>query len=310
MLFNRDDNGSVELQQITGFSYASNDFSTLVPEIMEATRTVAGLVGDAVVKAAEQAYQDSAEDTDGLVWAVQQAVAVLAVSRFSKGNLVSHQDSGSKVIGDENAKLPWEWMIDRDEQAQRERWFRSMDALYGLLEKTQNESWMESDIRKAYKASIIRSLQEFERVYPVDGSYYVYYMLQNLVIESQPRIRRMVGIEVWNKMIGSEPEQLHKELLPLCQRYAVISALIKAVRRWNLEVFPLTIARRFSPSFQGNKATRAALRTEIDAYVSGLEAQLEDIRAEIAEVLAGGNPFTDFDPIPSGDPRKKFFSAQ
>lgn len=310
MLFNRDNNGSVELQRITGFSYASNDFSTLEPEILEATRTVAGLIGDAVMEEAEQAYQSGDYEIDGLVWAVQQAVAVLAVSRFSKGNLVSHQDSGSKVIGDENAKIPWEWMIDRDEQAQRERWFRSMDSLYGFLEKTQRASWMESDIRKAYKASIVRSLDQFERVYPVDGSYYVYYMLQNLVIESQPRLRRMVGADIWEAMVGDEPQQLHKDLLPLCQRYAVISALIKAVRRWNLEVFPLTIARRFSPSYQGNQATRAALRTEIDAYVSGLETQLKDIRAEIAELLADGNPFSSFDPIPSGDPRKKFFSAQ
>lgn len=310
MLFNRDNNGSVELQRITGFSYASNDFSTLEPEILEATRTVAGLIGNAVMNEAEQAYQSGDYEIDGLVWAVQQAVAVLAVSRFSKGNLVSHQDSGSKVIGDENAKIPWEWMIDRDEQAQRERWFRAMDALYGFLEKTQRASWMESDIRKAYKASIVRSLDQFERVYPVDGSYYVYYMLQNLVIESQPRLRRMVGADIWEAMVGDEPQQLHKDLLPLCQRYAVLSALIKAVRRWNLEVFPLTIARRFSPSYQGNKATRAALRTEIDAYVSGLETQLKDIRAEIAELLADGNPFSGFDPIPSGDPRKKFFSAQ
>lgn len=187
-----------------------------------------------------------------------------------------------------------------------------MDALYGLLERTQNQSWMDSDIRKAFKASIVRSLQEFERVYPVDGSYYVYYMLQNLVIESQPRIRRMVGDENWAVVTGeSEATGLLEALPDLCRRYAVISALIAAVRRWSLEVFPVSIARRFSPSYQGNRATRAALLTEMDAYVSGLEAQLDDIRDEIQEVISGGkNPFEDFSPMPEGDRRNKFFSAQ
>lgn len=308
MLFNRDGNGSVELQQITGIQYAAGDYSVIASEIDDATRTVASLVGEAVVEKAENDYQYGTED--GLCGAVRLAVAILAISRYSKNNLVSHEDIGSRIHVDENTKVPFEWMIDRDERAQRERWFRAMDALYGLLEKTKEPVWMESEIRQAFRASIVRSLQEFERVYPVDGSYYVYYMLQNLVIESQPPIRRMVGEENWTAMTGTEPRQLHKDLLPLCQRYAVISALIKAVRRWNLEVFPLTIARRFSPSYQGNKATRAALRTEIDAYIAGLEGQLDDIRDEIAEVLAGGNPFTGFDPIPSGDPRKKFFSAQ
>ena len=310
MLFNKDGNGSVELQQITGIFYASNNYSVIASEIEDATRTVAGLVGEAVIAKAEEGYYGDELEKNGLVPAVRQAVAVLAVSRYSRNNLVSHGDHGARLPADENEKIPWEWMIDRDERNQRERWFRSMDALYGLLEKIQEPTWMDSPIRQAFNASIVRSLQEFERVYPVDGSYYVYYMLQNLVIESQPTIRRMIGTGNWEAMTGSEPQQLHRDLLPLCQRYAVLSALIKAVRRWNLEVFPLTIARRFSPSYQGNKATRAATREEMEAYVTGLEGQLDDIRDEIAEVLAGENPFTDFDPIPTGDRRKKFFSAQ
>lgn len=308
MLFNKDDNGCVELQQITGVFSASNDYSVVSSEIDEATRAVARLVGDKVIEDAENAYESGEED--GVTAAVRLAVAVLAVSRYTRNNLISHGDHGARLPADDNEKIPFEWMIDHDERAQRERWFRAMDALYGILEKTENDSWMESDTRKAYLASIVRTLPEFERIYPVDGSYYVFYMLQGLVIESQPPIRRMVGTENWEGMTGDNPSDKQKDLLPLCQRYAVISALIKAVRRWNLEVFPLTIARRFSPTYQGNKSTRAALRTEIDAYIAGLEAQLDDIRDEIAEVLGDGNPFTDFDPIPTGDRRKKFFSAQ
>ena len=64
-----------------------------------------------------------------------------------------------------------------------------------------------------------------ERVYPIDGSYYVYYMLQNLVIEAQPRIRRMIGADLWDEMVGDEPGELAQALLPLCRRYAVLSAL-------------------------------------------------------------------------------------
>jgi hypothetical protein len=308
MLFNFDFNGSEELQRITGIHYASNDFSVIASELVDARRTVAGLVGEAVIETAENEYEYGQESE--VTRAVRTAIAILAVSRCTAANLVSHEDVGARAIVDEHAKIPFEWMIDRDERAQRERWFRAMDALYGLLEKTENQSWMESDIRKAFKASIVRSLQEFERVYPVDGSYYVYYMLQNLVIESQPAIRKMVGADNWEGMTGAAPSPMQKDLLALCQRYAVISALIKGVRRWNLEVFPLSIARRFSPTYQGNKSSRAALRTEIDAYIAGLEGQLDEIRDEIAETLSGENPFAAFVPIPHGDPRNKFFSAQ
>jgi hypothetical protein len=308
MLFNLDDRGPQEIQQLTGIYLASNDFSVIASELADATNAVAALVGDAVITAAEEGY--SYGDEFPLTFAVRKAIAVLAVSRYTRNNLIAHGDHGAKVVADQNEKVPFEWMVDRDQQAQQERWYRSMDALYKVLEDTEEESWMHSDIRKRYKASIVRSLSDFERVYPVDGSYYVYYMLQSLVIEAQPKIRRMIGAEVWDVMVGESPQDLHKALLPLCQRYAILSALITAVRRWNLEVFPIAIARRFAPTYQGNRSSRVALKEEMDAFIEGIEGQLEDIREEIAEELQDGNPAAGFDLMPKGDRRNKYFSAQ
>ena len=308
MLFNLDDRGPQELQQLTGIYLASNDFSVIASELADATNAVAALVGAAVIEAAEKGYKYG--DQTPLTFAVRKAVAVLAVSRHTRNNLLTHGDNGAKIVADQNEKIPFEWMVDRDQQAQQERWYRSMDALYKVLEDTEETSWMDSDIRKRYKASIVRSLQEFEQVYPVDGSYYVYYMLQNLVIEAQPKIRRMVGAEVWDAMVGDSPQELHKALLPLCRRYAILSALITAVRRWNLEVFPIAIARRFAPTYQGNRSSRVALKEEMDAFIEGIEGQLEDIREEIAEEMQDGNPASTFDLMPKGDRRNKYFSAQ
>ena len=308
MLFNLDDRGPQELQQLTGIYLASNDFSVIASELADAKNAVAALVGDAVIEAAENGYKFG--DETPLTFAVRKAVAVLAVSRYTRNNLITHGDHGAKVVADQNEHIPFEWMVDRDQQAQQERWYRSMDALYKVLEDTEEASWMESDIRKRYKASIVRSLSEFERVYPVDGSYYVYYMLQSLVIEAQLKIRRMIGAEVWDVMVGDSPQELHQALLPLCKRYAVLSALITAVRRWNLEVFPIAIARRFAPTYQGNRSSRVALKEEMDAFIEGIEGQLEDIREEIAEEMQDGNPASGFDLMPKGDRRNKYFSAQ
>ena len=57
MLFNKDNNGSEELQQITGYYAAANQFSVIQTEVEDATRVVAGLVGPGVVAAADAAYQ-------------------------------------------------------------------------------------------------------------------------------------------------------------------------------------------------------------------------------------------------------------
>lgn len=315
-LFNKNGKGAEEIQKLIGIYHASNDYSVIEMEIMDAMRSVSILTGRAVMDKACTIYEAGDDDT-GLVSAVQLPVAILAVSRYSKNNLVSHEDSGSKVKTDENEKIPFEWMIDRDERAQRERYYRAMDALYAFLEENELQEWMDSDEKKKIQASVVKTIQDFERIYPVDGSYYVYFMLQNLVIERQPSLSRMVGAELWKKILSGttqedDPDKDKVEsMIPLCQRYGVLSAIIQAVRRWSLEVFPLSVARRFAPSYQGNRQSRTATREEIGAYLAGLEGQLEDIRLEMTEVMDDGkNPWEGADLMPHNNRRNKFFSAQ
>lgn len=309
MLFNKNNNGSIELQQLTGIFAAANDYSVIAAEVDNAIQAVSACVSSAVVKSAEGMYEAGTDNP--LVDKVRLPVAVLAVSRYSRNNLVSHEDSGSKIKVDTNEKIPFEWMIDRDEQAQRERYYRSLDALYGYLENSNNTDWQASETRKLVAGSIIKSLNQLELVYPIDGSYYVYYMLQGLIVECQTRLKKMVGDDNWKAMTDGTATEKSNALLPPCRRWAVISALIKAVRRWSLEVFPREIARRFSPSYQGNRSSQVATQQEMEAYVNGLEAQLKEIQDEIAEILSDGeNPYADFDPMPHGHRRNKFFSAQ
>ena len=309
MLFNKDNNGSEELQEITGYYAAANQFSVIQSEVVDATRVVAGLVGTGVVEAADSAYHNN-QDAD-FVAAVRTPIAILAVARYSHGNLVSHEDSGSKVKVDGNEKMPWEWMLDRDERAQQERWYRALDALYAYLDDKKPESWQNSPAKSRIKDSIVKTIEDLEAVYPVDGSYYVYYMLQGLIIESQALLHKMMGDSKWSAITADPVAEGDKELLRVCQRWAILSALVKAVRRWSLEVFPLSIARRFCPSYNGGRSSRAATLEEMEAYVSGLEGQIAEARGELAELLADGlNPWRNYDPQPRNDPKNKFFTAQ
>ena len=196
MLFNKDNNGSSELQAVTGIWSASSSYSVIAPEIDEAMRAVAACVGSAVVAAAEKAYEDGAESP--LVGKVQLPVAALAMLRLSRLQLVTHDDRGSKVRMDADEKIPFEWMVDRDERAQQERYYRAMDALYQHLTETGDKNFLA--FRATQGESLVRSIGEFERVYPIDGSYYVYYMLQNLVIEAQPRLQKLVGEARWSSL--------------------------------------------------------------------------------------------------------------
>ncbi|MCR5352369.1 MAG: hypothetical protein K6E35_07775 [Bacteroidales bacterium] len=308
MLFNKDNHGSAELQQLTGYFPASNDYSVIASEIDYAMRTVRGLIGDTVMSAAESAY-DSGTNL-AFVRAVQLPVATLAVAYYTRNNLVTHDDSGSKVRVDDHEKMPWEWMIDRDERAQQERWYRALDALYEYLDKNSVSGWMASAVYARIKRSIVKTMDDMDAVYPLDGSYYVYYLLQGLVVECQGRLRKMVGEAKWAVISGTSVPEADMDLLRACQRWAILSALVTAVRRWSLEVFPLSIARRFCPSYQGGRSKTAATLEEMNAYVDALSDQIGAAHEEIAEQLTGGNPWEDFDPQPRNSPDNKFFTAQ
>ena len=304
ILFGRSGDGSADIARLTGTFSAYNDFSTIESELNFATLEVEGIAGRNVVAAAEKEYGEGTPTP--LVDAVRLPIAILAVARHSALNLVSHDDTGRKVKADDNEKMPWEWMIDRDDRAQLDRFYRAMDALFAYLERERPE------LAAPGNECIVKSIRDFENVYPIDHSLYVFHRMTPLMIEVQrTKLMKRVGADKWAVITGPGPlSDADAMLLWHCERFAILSALVLAVRRWSLSVFPLEIARRFAPSYQGNKSSRVATVEEIDRFVNAMRGEIDDIANDIIETLTGENPAASADFIPSGNPKDKFFSAQ
>ncbi len=302
-LFNKNQDGSKELEELTGQWYASSPFRLIETEIRFAADEVARLVGSDVVKEAADAYDE--DEKPELVAAVRLPVACLALMRYAKLSGVSHETTGRKVKIDDNERSPYEWQIDRDDSAMRERYFRALDALYTYLETSGNENWKASAKKTATGESIVRNIQEFEAVYPIDGSYYVYYLLQALVIERQRAVIEPFAGDKWASIADGSADE---RVLSLARRAAILNAVIIAGTRWSLEVFPVEIARRFSPTYQGNRSNRAATMDEIDWYVGNLKAEVKDALTDLAALINDGK--TEPRLLPVNDRRNKFFTTE
>lgn len=307
-LFNKDNNGAEELNDLTGSYYASNRFANIEAEIIYATSEVAAQVGQAVIEKAETAY--AADEDSEFVRMVQMPVACLAISRQFKQVGVSHEDSGRKLKVDANEKIPFEWMLDRDERAMHEKYCRSLDALYSYLERKNIREWQESAARKNLTESIVHSLAEFERIYPIEHSYYTYFMLLPLIIEVQnSKLRKTLG-EAWQRITAQTVEDSDAAILYYAQRVAVLYAVITAVERWSIEVFPQSIARRFMPTYQGERANKVATTAEMDWYLDRLRRQAAEAMEELLAAINGNeNPYKDYPLLPKNDKRKKYFNA-
>lgn len=302
-LFNRSYDGARELENLTGQWYASSPFRLIATEIEFATGEVAGLVGEAVVREAADCYLNEPESE--LLTAVRRPVAFLALMRYAALSSVSHESTGRKVKVDDNEKSPYEWQIDRDDRAMRERYYRSLDALYTYLEKSGNENWLASGKKKRVGESIVKSIEDFEAIYPIDGSYYVYYMLQSLVVERQRAVVGPFAGAKWAAIAGGSADE---RVLALAKRAAVLSAVIVAGTRWSLEVFPLEIARRFSPTYQGNKSNKSAAMNEIDWYIGNLKEEVKDALSDLAALIDDDK--ADPKLLPQNARRNKFFSVE
>ena len=175
---------------------------------------------------------------------VRMPIALLAILNFSKQNLVSHKDTGRKLKVDDNEKVPFEWMIDRDDREQLERYYRSLDALYAYLMETDQE-WSE---KHSSKETVVSRLCEFEDVYPISGSYYCFYMFQPLMLEVQRRqLQKIVGTDDIKFAIDNPSTPLACAM----REYVVLGALIKGVQRWSVSVFPAIVARMFFTELSG-----------------------------------------------------------
>lgn len=299
MLFNSQANGSLELYQLTGTFQAGIPFSSIQAEVESASLEVTGIVGTAVMDAAQAAY-DAGENPE-LVDAVRRPIACLAICQYSKLSGVSHGDTGRKIKVDEGEKVPFEWMLDRDDREMRERYYRSLDQLLRYLNGHPVPGW-NGDERVA--RCVVKSLETFEAVYPLEHSYYMFARMVPLMEEVQTRLEDIIGAQALASLIAGEETSLARP----ARRYVILKALMLAVERWSLEAFPLAIARRFSPSYQGNRESRAATTEEIDWYLSKLSGQIRNVTLEL-QTASKGNPYDGAQLLPENDPAHKYFTV-
>lgn len=289
MLFNKNNNGSEEIYDLTGTFHASTDFKSIQEDVTAAEMEVGDLVGEAVMDAAQKDYDEN-KDSE-LLQAVRRPIAVLAVAYFARKTGLSVGETGRKLKVDENEKVPFEWMIDRDNLEMKERYYRAIDLLFRFLEKHASDL----QAKPRHELTTVRTIQDFEDVYPIHGSRYTLHKMYPLLQEAEAMLLSKISQDLTS-------DQMKRA----ARRYVVLQALIIALKRWSLSVFPLEIARQFSPSHEGNRETQPATASEIQWQIVQFSEQansaLEELRHLQGDVYEGKA-------FPDNKRRNKFFTV-
>lgn len=306
-----------ELRKLTGSWYASNDFDRIEQDIELETEELAKLIGDDLIEKAQAIadMENPTADDMKFLKRVQLPIALMATYQYFQSNIVSHDQSTRKIkVDNDNEKIPWEWMLDRDDAAHLSKAQRAVDRLIAFLDKSDYPEWESSPNKAAARSLFVNNTDVFGEYYPIDNSARFYYLAVPLLREIQVvRLKPVLAEDYQPLLTNFQSDDLsdyQKELLDYVRRAQVLATIALAVRRLNTKVLPDGIVKALKSEGQTVNATRPANVDEISYFSKRLELDAFDYIDKIKRKRFENTPdFLDYQLLPNNDPENKFAST-
>lgn len=304
MLFNKTNNGSAELRSLTGNYFANNKFDKVQADINFAIDDLAKVVGRAVIAKAETDY--AAGTANELIRYVQTPIAYLATLNMYRKNDISHEDGGRKIKASETGeKIPWEWMIDKDDQVHLESYYQNVDRLIDYLGRTSNAEWIASEQYQKLNGQLMKSAASFNDYYPIDNSSRLFILLSPFIREAERKYMKPALGSDYNLLRSGETLSTEKkELLEYALAPIPLYAMSLALRRTAFSVIPQGVIRRAISASQTMNAGEAPTIKDLEIAADWLEDDAEALLDDMKRIRHGIHP-----PMlmPLNDPTNKFF---
>ncbi len=262
----------------------------------------------------DQELEPTNEILTALVKHIQLPLAYHAIHSFSQNADISHEDSGRKVkIDAEREKLPWEWMLEKDERAILKKAHRTTDRLIAFLDKNiaYLTAWRTGDARKAIKGQFFSSADEFNNVYPIDGSRRFFLTIQPFIAEAErkhiaPALGTLAATIKTELSTGTFTDT--NGILPLIRVPLALFAMSIAVDRLALEVLPEGIYQNVvHDSPQAKKPAIIEQKREIAAQLlKNAHIELKFLQQALTKINAGESDYTLPDLTSGLDENNKF----
>lgn len=320
ILFNKNSNGAVELKEITGSYYANNDFKKIQSEILDKTEKIINLVGEDVYELAEDFYHGndhSDENLQALTQHLQLAIAYGAAVDFFRLNIVSHEDSGRKLKLGQNEKMPWEWMLDRDDEIHQQKANAAIDRLIAYLDKSDLQEWKDSDAQKATRALFVNNTLLFDSIYPIDKSGYFFHSILPFIGEVQrTQIMPALGPQKYLELLqfhqnsdnsGNSEDADLELLLVLVQQVIPLLTILIAVERLSISVMPYGLVQQFKSERQTKNAGLIATEDAIKKFSLRLDRSAQRAFDIMKKQVNSDFDYDDYPLLPDNPEDQKFF---
>lgn len=309
MLFNKNSNGIEELKARIGFIYSNVDFANIQADIDIAETDIIKIIGQAVYDRAKTHYasddyeKESPDETDllndNLVHHIQTPVGFFAYKEFSANRDVSHEDTGRKVkIDDDNEKIPFEWMLERDDASIIRKAHKTTERLIAFLETNENSitEWKGSAAQTLARNMFINSAAEFDKRFPIDESRRFYLTILPFMKEVEetiikPTLNPILFDEIKTQIQSGTLDETNAGILELVQIAIPFFTMQRAVKRLSLQVIPEGVIQSYisdrSIAIKGGQVPTLQVIKEIACELEkdGMQ-MLSNLQQHLAKLLA------------------------
>lgn len=304
MLFNKSNNGSAEMRKLTGNFYANTNFEKVENDIKLATEELAKVVGSAVINAADTDYTAGTENE--LIDMVRTPIAYLAALNMYRKNDISHEDTGRKIkISETGEKLPWEWQIEKDNQLHLELYYKTTDRLINYLESKGIEAWMQSPQRQRIQSQFIRTADQFNEYFPIDGSSRTFVLLSPFIREAERLyVKPALGADYATLLAATTPTEAQNAILDHVYPVIPLLAICLAFRRMALSVLPIGVVRQAISSTQTMNAAEVPSLADLKTVADWFEDDALEMIDKMKRARLGDR---EVKIMPVNDPSNKYF---
>ncbi|MFL9844750.1 DUF6712 family protein [Flavobacterium rhizosphaerae] len=285
LLFNKDgEDGGYEIKQLMGFMDADFEFANLKADIITATNEMIALIGKPLYEEITGFYTDGAdEDQEHLIYLTRYPIAVRAYTLYAPSNDVAHTANGRKMRAGEYEKAPWEWMIDRDNEALEKRYYRAQEDLLIYLE--DYDGWKSSEQYKRLNRLFIRSAFQFDEFFRIESRLILLKLEPGISKCEREDILPRIGKEKFDalkaKVKAGEDELEDQELLSLIREACAYKALAWAMPRFSVTLFPEGVLQAYTSDRDSRQIKQPAQNMELQA---AKQAFLEDAAVALERI--------------------------
>jgi hypothetical protein len=279
-----------EIKEVLPVIDADLKFAKIKPDIITATNEMIRLLGKEFYDTICEAYNNGENENEHLIYCVRYPILIKAYSLFAPNNDIAHTPNGRKMRNDEDEKLPFQWMLDSDNEAWQKRYYRALDDMLQYLD--ENEEWRTSEAYKNANALFIRTTDEFDRYFTIESRYILIKLMPGIRQCEQREIRSRIGKTRFDALkIATEPlSDADEILLELIREACVFYAMAWAMTRLNISIFPEGVLQAYTSDRDTTKIKRPAQKLEATAAEKAFRSDAEEVFLRIEDFIKPAPP--------------------